>query len=155
LKREIVIGAIALATLACSNGSSAPAVAEDAGSGDAGDGCLFCGDAATTEAWQNTALPLGTRMRAMLGGCDGAEACHSTGAGGLVITSGKETVNLVGVRSTERTELLRVAPGDPAASYLWLKLRGDGGIDGSPMPGGNPEPRRADLAFQWIEAGAP
>ena len=123
--------------------------------GDAGDSCLLCVDAATPEAWQNAGLPLGTRVRSMLGGCDGAEACHSAGAGGLVIASGKETVNLVGVRSSERAELFRVAPGDPAASYLWLKLRGDGGIDGSPMPGGNPDPRRADLAFQWIEAGAP
>jgi len=148
---------IGFLAVACSNGATASAPV-DAGSGaaDAAQACLFCDqDASTLEPWQNTSLPLGTRMKSMLGGCDGAEACHSAGSGGLVITGGKELVNLVGVPSTERPELLRVAPGDPAASYLWLKLHGDGGIDGSPMPSGNPDPRRAALAWDWIEAGAP
>jgi hypothetical protein len=154
MKREIVVISIGCIAVACSNGATATTPV-DAGS-DAAEPCLFCGeDASTLAPWLDTALPLGTRMKSLLGGCDGAEACHSAGSGGLVIASGKEFVNLVGVRSTERPELARVQPGDPSASYLWLKLHGDGGIDGSPMPGGDPDPRRAALAWEWIEAGAP
>ena len=154
--------AAALVALAfgCSN-ASAPAPIADAGgaygASDADDDaapCLFCTDAGPP-AWQNPALPLGTRMVSMLGDCTGAEACHAAGSGGMVILGGKETANMINVRSTERPELFRVAPFDPADSYVWLKLRGDGGIEGSPMPGGFPDPRRADLAWAWIEAGAP
>jgi hypothetical protein len=51
----------------------------------------------------------------------------------------------------------RVLPGDPAQSYVFIKLSCDGGIpDGfSCMPPGAPEPRLARLFHDWIEAGAP
>jgi hypothetical protein len=155
MKRALVVVSMGCLAVACSQAGGGVA-STDAGD-DAAAPCLFCDqDASTLEPWLNESLPLGTRMKSLLGGCDSAEACHSAGSGGLVILGGgKEFVNLIGVASTERPELLRVAPGDPAASYLWLKLRGDGGIDGSPMPSGNPDPRRATLAWHWIEAGAP
>jgi hypothetical protein len=92
----------------------------------------------------------------MLQDCTGAEACHALGSGGLTIARGNELVNLVNVRSTERPDLFRVAPGDPAQSYLYLKLAQDGGFSGAPMPAsGAFDPRRPALAWAWIEAGAP
>jgi hypothetical protein len=106
--------------------------------------------------WTDTALPLHTRVVSMLHDCTGAEACHATGSGGLTITVGSELVNLVGVRAIERPELFRVAPGDPSASYMYLKLAQDGGITGAGMPASEPfDPRRPALASAWIEAGAP
>jgi hypothetical protein len=51
---------------------------------------------------------------------------------------------------------LRVRPFDPLASYLYLKVLGDGGIEGGRMPrDGDFEQRRVDLIASWIEAGAP
>lgn len=98
------------------------------------------------------------RMNALIGAsCVGGPetACHGSGAAGLTLRlgSGGDVVN---VPSTERPELLRVRPFDPADSYLFLKVRGDGGIDGGRMPLGVPEdPRIAELVRAWIEAGAP
>jgi hypothetical protein len=106
--------------------------------------------------WTDPSLALGPRMALMLHDCTGSEPCHATGSGGLRIVPGGEFSQLIDVRSTERPELLRVAPGDPGQSYLWLKLAGDGGITGSRMPnGGSFDPRRPALAWSWIEAGAP
>jgi hypothetical protein len=53
--------------------------------------------------------------------------------------------------------MVRVKPGDPSASYLYLKVLGDGGIDGGRMPYGATtyDPRLPELFFAWIEAGAP
>ncbi len=60
------------------------------------------------------------------------------------------------VASSERPSLARVAPGDVASSYLYLKVVGDGGIDGGRMPLGGPfDPRLAPFLASWIEAGAP
>jgi hypothetical protein len=74
----------------------------------------------------------------------------------MTIVPGEELAQLVDVPSLERPELLRVARGDPSSSYLYLKLRGDGGIDGAPMPStADRDPRRAELAWYWVEAGAP
>ena len=53
-------------------------------------------------------------------------------------------------------ELVRVAPGSPEASYLYLKVRGDGGIDGDVMPQDRGyDPRVDRLVRDWIAAGAP
>ena len=52
--------------------------------------------------------------------------------------------------------MARVAPGDPRSSYLYLKVLGEGGIDGGRMPLGGPfDPRMAPFIASWIEAGAP
>ena len=64
--------------------------------------------------------------------------------------------DVVNVPSTERPALDRVTPGDVMASYLYLKVVGDGGIDGGRMPLGGPfDPRLAPFIASWIEAGAP
>jgi hypothetical protein len=53
-----------------------------------------------------------------------------------------------------------VTPGDPDASYLWLKITGDERIVGAPMPldplSGERRLTDAELADiqAWIEAGA-
>ena len=51
----------------------------------------------------------------------------------------------------------RVLPGDPANSYVYLKLACRGGIVGQCMPLTNPggRPDLAKLFHDWIEAGAP
>jgi hypothetical protein len=81
--------------------------------------------------------------------------CHASGAAGLVLPS--DGGNLVNVRSSERPDLFRVAPGDPPRSYLYLKVVGDGGIEGGRMPptSGAPDEKLRALLERWIEAGAP
>ncbi len=99
---------------------------------------------------------LGTRVRYGLRTCAGGPEsfCHAAAAGNLVLPG--DRTNLVDVASTERPELYRVAPGDPARSYLYLKVLGDGGIEGGRMPlGGRADPALAALLADWIEAGAP
>jgi hypothetical protein len=81
-------------------------------------------------------------------------SCHGVGAGGLTLGTANDFAQIIDVPSTERPELVRVAPGRPAESYLFLKLVGDGGIEGGPMPGGATDPRLIALFGAWIEAGA-
>lgn len=100
---------------------------------------------------------LGVRARQVFGGCQGGpeSACHGSGAAGthLRIGAGGDVVN---VPSTERPALDRVTPGEAVNSYLYLKVVGDGGIDGGRMPLGGPfDPRLAPFIASWIEAGAP
>ena len=91
-----------------------------------------------------------------LAGCNGSEDCHVNGNGGLYFPPGNELLNVVFVRSSERGDLYRVKPGDPWASYLYLKAQGDGGIEGGRMPLGGPyDAQLAPLLLSWIEAGAP
>ena len=137
--------------------STADGSADRAGLGDANadaPSCVFCGtvDADTDDLDAS----LGRRMQLRLPGCNQTEDCHAGSSGGLFFVPGDETKFLIGVPSTERPELLRVRRGDPASSYLYLKIRGDGGIEGGRMPLGMPiDPRLAPLVFSWIEAGAP
>ncbi|MEW5764751.1 MAG: c-type cytochrome domain-containing protein [Acidobacteriota bacterium] len=77
----------------------------------------------------------------------------------LDLSAGRAHSNLVGVPSSERPEILRVKPGDPEASYLWLKLD-HRAPEGSGMPKGLFLSRRLsredlDLIRLWIQAGAP
>jgi hypothetical protein len=87
--------------------------------------------------------------------CSNADGCHGQGAGGMSLSVGSEFASMIGVASSERPDLLRVHPGDPVASYVYLKLRCDGGIDGGCMPLGSPDPTLAPIFAAWIEAGAP
>lgn len=66
--------------------------------------------------------------------------------------------NLVNVPSAEVETLMRVKPGDPAASYLWLKLEHTT-QKGSGMPKGlfwarNLPEKDMDVVKAWIEGGA-
>src|SRR6056297_547574 len=88
-------------------------------------------------------------------------ACHLRGAepGGLALEPGIAYEELVGMESTQ-SDLLRVAPGEPEASYLVHKLRGthlEVGGEGARMPQGGVGVTETvlDAIVRWIEAGAP
>jgi hypothetical protein len=100
---------------------------------------------------------LGARADQVFAGCQGGpeSACHALGESGTHLRLGADG-DLVNVRSFERPDMLRVRPGDPAGSYLYWKVLGDGGIDGGRMPLDGPyDPRLAPFIASWIEAGAP
>lgn len=85
------------------------------------------------------------------------EHCHA-GANapvGLRLDAANSYALLVGVPSGERPSELRVAPGDPANSYLIQKLEGTASV-GERMPAGLPPLPAADIAVvrQWILNGA-
>lgn len=83
-------------------------------------------------------------------------SCHgSTPAGGLDLLPGESHKELVGVASSEKPELMRVVAGDPDASYLMMKMKGDPSIVSDEMPPGAPLPAdKIALVEDWIAAGA-
>ncbi len=87
-----------------------------------------------------------------------AIGCHDTlgHQQGLILAPGKAYANVVSVASTENSGLLRVAPKDPASSYLYRKITG-AGITGDRMPQGGPYLNDAQLKLvrDWIARGAP
>jgi hypothetical protein len=91
------------------------------------------------------------------------QTCHGAGAaGGLDLQSGTAWEDLVGVPAANPVAAaagaLRVAPGDPDASFLLRKLTGPlASGEGDPMPviGTRPDPVELDLIRAWIAAGAP
>ena len=100
---------------------------------------------------------LGVRASLVFAGCQGGpeSTCHASGEGDTHLRIGAGG-DLVDVASAERPSLKRVSPGEPSTSYLYLKVLGDGGIDGGRMPFGGPfDPRMAPFIASWIEAGAP
>ena len=88
--------------------------------------------------------------------------CHGAAAGGLALTDAKASyASLVGAAATATgCGALRVVPGDPAASALWLRVRPsslDGGAPCGPkMPPGSMGLGEADAAVieAWIAGGA-
>ena len=64
--------------------------------------------------------------------------------------------NTVDVPAQEAPALMRVAPGDPANSYLFRKVTHDPTILGDPMPaqGGPLTASQIELIETWIEQGA-
>jgi hypothetical protein len=89
--------------------------------------------------------------------CAGVESCHGSGAGGMLLSPGHDFDALINVTSTENPPMKRVLPGDPAESYVLIKLACEGGIpDGGCMPLGAPtDPELVRLFHDWIESGAP
>jgi len=76
----------------------------------------------------------------------------------LVLGSGEGYGQLVGRRSVQVPEMALVEPGDPDASYLWLKLQ-HRAPEGKGMPRtltGTKKLRPAELELyrRWIEDGA-
>lgn len=132
-----------LLATACA-GSPGPAL-----DGDAGASPSFGGGRA------DASLP--ARAGTILLGCAGGpeSSCHGLGAGGMHLPDRR--ANLVDVPSTERPDLVRVRPGDPDRSYLWLKVAGDGGIEGGRMPLdlGPLSAEDRETLRAWIAAGAP
>jgi len=89
--------------------------------------------------------------------CASPDGCHGGGGGNVpfLLSGGADFSPLIDAPSVERPGMVRVKPGDPAQSYLYLKIACEGGIDGSCMPPGPPQPSLAALFYGWIEAGAP
>ena len=85
-------------------------------------------------------------------------ACHSAsrGAGQLVLSPDVARENLVDVPSDQQDGATLVVPGDPDASYLMAKLRGDDGIRGARMPIGRSPLSDEEMATisGWITGGA-
>lgn len=74
----------------------------------------------------------------------------------LVLIAGQAYGNIVNVNSVEMPQLRRVAPGDPAGSYLYRKITG-AGITGDRMPQSLPPLSDAQIKLvrDWIRRGAP
>lgn len=88
-------------------------------------------------------------------------SCHNPNGGafrnvGLDMSAEGTYASLVGVRSTQKPGLLRVAPGDPDNSYLVQKLEGRSDITGVRMPTRGPYLTDGQIAIirRWIELGA-
>lgn len=84
--------------------------------------------------------------------------CHA-GMGapfGLDLSAGLTEGNTVGVASGEAPAFLRVEPGNPDDSYLYMKVTGDARITGDAMPasGGPLSAGQLSLIRAWIEQGA-
>ncbi|MEZ4388155.1 MAG: hypothetical protein R3D98_11365 [Candidatus Krumholzibacteriia bacterium] len=81
--------------------------------------------------------------------------CHGLGGfAGLDLRPGLSLPDLVGITATE-SALVRVAPGDPDNSWLYLKIAGQQNV-GDRMPlGGDPLPADTiGLVRTWIAEGA-
>lgn len=74
----------------------------------------------------------------------------------MVLSAGRAYASIVGVASVEMPQLQRVAPNDPANSYLFRKITG-AGITGDRMPQNRPPLSDAQIALvrDWIRRGAP
>jgi hypothetical protein len=145
---------LGLVALGCSpsDGSGTDAAAPPDAGGDEGIGCLFCSDA-TIDA------PIEIRVKGKIDQiCASVDGCHGQGTGGMSLIPGAEFDAMINVTSTENPPMKRVLPGDPDNSYVYVKLRCDGGIpDGfacMPLSTGF-DPQLAQLFHDWIEAGAP
>lgn len=86
----------------------------------------------------------------------GFSACHGAGAGYLTIDgTAADHGRLVDVASFASPDEILIVPGDPDASYVMKKIRGEAGIVGDEMPpgGGLSDAQIANLEA-WIAAGA-
>jgi hypothetical protein len=72
------------------------------------------------------------------------------------LQAGVAYAQVVNHPSVEMPQLMRVAPGDPANSYLYRKITG-AGITGDRMPQGGPylSETKIKLIRDWIRRGAP
>ena len=72
------------------------------------------------------------------------------------LQAGVAYAQIVNHPSGEMPSLMRVAPGDPANSYLYRKITG-AGITGDRMPQGGPylTDAKIKLVRDWIRRGAP
>ena len=90
----------------------------------------------------------------------GVVGCHDrlgqASSGQLILTADQSYGQIVNRPSTEMTNLMRIQPDDPAGSYLYRKITGQG-ITGERMPLGGPFLNQAqiDLVRNWIRRGAP
>lgn len=133
-----------LVTVNCTS----PDVPTTGDAGGTGSLCLVCQDVAID-------VPIVREVGGLLSVCAG-DGCHNHGAGNLVISGVDDFRSLIGVQSSEMPGLRRVEPGDPAQSYMYLKVACEGGIVLSCMPPGFPlSLAQVQAIHDWIEAGAP
>jgi hypothetical protein len=87
-----------------------------------------------------------------------ALGCHDTlgQQSQQILTPGRAYGQIVNHPSIEMPQLMRIAPGDPANSYLYRKILG-AGVTGDRMPQGGPflNDRQIRLMRDWIRRGAP
>jgi hypothetical protein len=88
----------------------------------------------------------------------GAIGCHDPigKQENLILTAGRSYALIVNVNSNQMGGLKRIAPNDPANSYLYRKITG-AGITGDRMPQGGPflNDAQIKLVRDWIRRGAP
>ena len=139
-------------------GACRSSVSTEPGDGGDGSGSVFGPSAPEIDPFETTDASYPMRVAALFDrSCGGGPetACHRSGAAGLYLVLARDGGDIVDVPSTERPDFVRVKPGDPAHSYLFLKVAGDGGIDGGEMPLDTPfDPRIPALIGDWISAGA-
>ena len=73
-----------------------------------------------------------------------------------ILVAGEAYANIVNHPSVEMPNLMRIAPGDPANSYMYRKITGSG-ITGDRMPQALPPLTDAQIKLvrDWIRRGAP
>ena len=102
--------------------------------------------------WSASVWPL---LQANCGGCHVSPAP----SGGLDLVQEGAYTRILGL-SSQQPSLRLIEPGDPDASYLWMKLTDADGISGSQMPfdpSTGPRPltdEELSIINQWITAGA-
>jgi hypothetical protein len=122
--------AVVLLAAACAGGGT------DGGNGGGPKGCACEPPDCPTVSFNNNIQPIFNRS------CATSSVCHGpNGAEGLVLVSGSSIGNTVGVRANQLSNgqrILRIKPGAPQDSYLFLKMTADGppAISGTPMPQG-------------------
>jgi len=130
-------------------------------------GCLAvtgCGDEKRLPTEPTTEPPADatfTRVQAevftpkcALSGCHMGPA--SAAQEGMVLAAGSAYDNIVMVRSNQNPSLFRIAPGDPANSYLVRKITPFTDIIGDHMPQtGSITDAQRRLVTQWVVRGAP
>lgn len=103
-------------------------------------------------------VSLATRVAVRLSRCAGVESgCHGSGAGGMTLGTANDFAAVIGVRSTERPDLLRIDPSSADRSWLVLKLENatDAGVETAMPLGSAGDPAFAAELREWIDAGAP
>lgn len=146
----LLASVLALVSCGCSS-SSAQGEGADASVDDGGAFCLTCPSDASIDA-----LPLVLVKGEIDRVCSDPDGCHGIGAGNMGLTPGHEFDAMINVVSLENPPMLRVKPGDPEHSYVYLKVACEGGIFDHCMPDSTGfDPRVKQMFLEWIEAGAP
>jgi len=85
-------------------------------------------------------------------------SCHlSAGGTPVVLKSDQAYLNIVGQPSSQNSNFLRVNPGNPDDSYLYMKITGDERITGLRMPRNGPpylSDEQIEAIREWIADGA-
>lgn len=145
---RIVAALGVLGLVACS--PTSPSAGPPMDAGEEGVGCLFCSDATDDQSLQ---VQVKGKIDQI---CANPDGCHGIATGNMALSVGSEFDAMINVTSFENPPMKRVLPGDPLQSYVFIKLRCEGGIpEGGCMPLGAPDPKLAQLFHDWIEAGAP